>query len=387
MAREADSESSWLHFVASHEMQALLNDNLFATSALMDDSSFAALLSLPSQQTMNVGGAGIFDPAEDGNVNFRGDWQQMHSSGGLIEGNLAGVEPGRCDLAVLPSDPGLVERAAKYSCFAQENCRRAEESGPSTTDTVTSCSSKEKALDSTLSGKDSKCYHPKKRKSVQKAVNSEPKKGKSSRGVGPAKDAVEESKCQAEQSDKYEEKKTVKASPPPPEMSNYIHVRARRGQATDSHSLAERLRREKISERMKLLQDLVPGCSKITGKASMLDEIINHVQCLQRQVEFLSMKLATVNPRFDFEVDRFSPKDIMTFCPRNPPSGGISTELTTSPYLPFPQLKPSMPQHSLPWNSNTLRQNVLNSEFHPAIMQLPFDSQVNSGNFLVKREM
>ncbi|CAI9104534.1 OLC1v1003226C1 [Oldenlandia corymbosa var. corymbosa] len=66
---------------------------------------------------------------------------------------------------------------------------------------------------------------------------------------------------------------------------DYIHVRARRGQATDSHSLAERVRREKISERMKYLQDLVPGCNKITGKAGMLDEIINYVQSLQRQVE------------------------------------------------------------------------------------------------------
>ena len=44
---------------------------------------------------------------------------------------------------------------------------------------------------------------------------------------------------------------------------NYIHVRARRGQATNSHSLAERVRREKISERMRLLQELVPGCNKV----------------------------------------------------------------------------------------------------------------------------
>ncbi|KAL8230484.1 hypothetical protein R6Q57_000262 [Mikania cordata] len=84
----------------------------------------------------------------------------------------------------------------------------------------------------------------------------------------------------------------------------YIHVRARRGQATDSHSLAERVRREKISERMKLLQAIVPGCDKVTGKALMLDEIINYVQSLQNQVEFLSMKLATVNPMlYDFGLD------------------------------------------------------------------------------------
>uniref|UniRef100_A0A0D9ZT23 BHLH domain-containing protein n=1 Tax=Oryza glumipatula TaxID=40148 RepID=A0A0D9ZT23_9ORYZ len=78
--------------------------------------------------------------------------------------------------------------------------------------------------------------------------------------------------------------------------AGYIHVRARRGQATDSHSLAERVRREKISERMKMLQSLVPGCDKVTGKALMLDEIISYVQSLQNQVEFLSMKLASLSP-------------------------------------------------------------------------------------------
>ncbi|KAG6477325.1 hypothetical protein ZIOFF_066578 [Zingiber officinale] len=87
--------------------------------------------------------------------------------------------------------------------------------------------------------------------------------------------------------------------------SGYIHVRARRGEATDSHSLAERVvfetcmvRREKISQRMKLLQGLVPGCDKVTGKALMLDEIINYVQTMQHQVEFLTMKLALASPRF-----------------------------------------------------------------------------------------
>ncbi|KEH39988.1 transcription factor bHLH74 isoform X2 [Medicago truncatula] len=90
---------------------------------------------------------------------------------------------------------------------------------------------------------------------------------------------------------------------------NFIHVRARRGQATNSHSLAERVRREKISERMRLLQELVPGCNKITGKAVMLDEIINYVQSLQQQVEFLSMKLATVNPELNFDVERLLSKD------------------------------------------------------------------------------
>ncbi|XP_024525565.1 transcription factor bHLH62 [Selaginella moellendorffii] len=105
--------------------------------------------------------------------------------------------------------------------------------------------------------------------------------------------------------------KSVKENTKPPEPpKDYIHVRARRGQATDSHSLAERVRREKISERMKFLQDLVPGCNKVTGKAVMLDEIINYVQSLQRQVEFLSMKLAAVNPRLEFNVESLLGKEV-----------------------------------------------------------------------------
>ncbi|KAA8536095.1 hypothetical protein F0562_028573 [Nyssa sinensis] len=116
---------------------------------------------------------------------------------------------------------------------------------------------------------------------------------------------------------------------------DYIHVRARRGQATDSHSLAERVRREKISERMKYLQDLVPGCNKITGKAGMLDEIINYVQSLQRQVEFLSMKLAAVNPRLDFNIDNFT-KEMFPACTSN---FGVSSEMANSAYHQFNQLE------------------------------------------------
>ncbi|KAK4769329.1 hypothetical protein SAY86_027479 [Trapa natans] len=89
----------------------------------------------------------------------------------------------------------------------------------------------------------------------------------------------------------------------------YVHVRARRGQATDSHCLAERARREKINARMKLLRELVPGCNEITGTALVLDEIINHVHSLQSQVELLSMKLAAVNPHIDFNLDSiFAPE-------------------------------------------------------------------------------
>ncbi|OIT08159.1 PREDICTED: transcription factor UNE12 [Nicotiana attenuata] len=65
-------------------------------------------------------------------------------------------------------------------------------------------------------------------------------------------------------------------------------VRARRGQATDPHSIAERLRRERIAERIRALQELVPSVNK-TDRAVMLDEIVDYVKFLRLQVKVLSM--------------------------------------------------------------------------------------------------
>ncbi|KAH9302234.1 hypothetical protein KI387_013817, partial [Taxus chinensis] len=378
---EADSEFNWLQFLANQEMHALLPENFFA-NALMEDNSFTALLGLPTASVPHIGGAEVFAAEEDANVNFSADLQRCFAAGqnappqqqhfamsSTSDGSLEGIEPATAGFPAFPSDPAFLERAVKYSSFAKENCQKAEESAPGTVETVMSGNSKEKAFESAVCVKDAKCNRWKKRKALQKAVNSEAPKVKRSKGADSAKAAVEDSDCKAEQSnnidncaEKTGEINNLKAPPAPPEKPNYIHVRARRGQATDSHSLAERVRREKISERMKLLQDLVPGCSKITGKALMLDEIINHVQSLQRQVEFLSMKLATVNPLFDFDIDRFGVKEIMTSCPRNPRNGGI---LTASPYLQYPQ-----PDAQLC--------TVFNAGFHPARMQPPFNSQVNS---------
>ncbi|CAL9038549.1 unnamed protein product [Musa banksii] len=78
-----------------------------------------------------------------------------------------------------------------------------------------------------------------------------------------------------------------------------VHVRARSGQATDSHSLAERERRKKINERMKRLQNQVPGCHKMMGMARMLDQTIHYVRSLQKQVEFLSMELSVASYFYD----------------------------------------------------------------------------------------
>nr|GFB84824.1 Myc-type, basic helix-loop-helix (bHLH) domain-containing protein [Tanacetum cinerariifolium] len=71
-----------------------------------------------------------------------------------------------------------------------------------------------------------------------------------------------------------------------------------------------------------------PGCSKMTGKAGMLDEIINYVQSLQKQVEFLSMKLATLHPRFDSDIDNLITKEMLELS-----AVGYSSEIANSAYF------------------------------------------------------
>ncbi|KAI5058200.1 hypothetical protein GOP47_0026370 [Adiantum capillus-veneris] len=72
-------------------------------------------------------------------------------------------------------------------------------------------------------------------------------------------------------------------------MESSARVRARRGEATDKHSISERTRRTKISDRMRALHKLIPDASK-TNKASMLDEVIQHVSMLQARLKVECMK-------------------------------------------------------------------------------------------------
>ncbi|GMI76201.1 CRY2-interacting bHLH 3 [Hibiscus trionum] len=249
-------------------------------------------------------------------------------------------------LADFSADPGFAERAAKFSSFGSRsfngrtsqfglNNNYNEISGyrsktnpsssngklprvssspslkamasPPLQDRSELANSQEESSITDHGLKASKVANSRKRKAVPKAKTNENSTSPSTNAAKTTEQNQEsnEKRCKSTESNGNKNENSKPPEPP----KDYIHVRARRGQATDSHSLAERVRREKISERMKLLQDLVPGCNKVTGKALMLDEIINYVQSLQRQVEFLSMKLASVNTRLDFNVDGLMPKD------------------------------------------------------------------------------
>uniref|UniRef100_A0A803MA64 BHLH domain-containing protein n=1 Tax=Chenopodium quinoa TaxID=63459 RepID=A0A803MA64_CHEQI len=155
-------------------------------------------------------------------------------------------------LPALPSNRALIERAAKYSVFANEDSSSPELKVK--TEPLDDAGSNPNSGSDPTAGSESDKEKPLKRKEREK------------KGKGSSK----KNKTTSEDDEKLP----------------YVHAR-----------------REKINARMKLLQELVPGCNKISGTALVLDEIINHVQYLQRQVEYLSMRLAAVNPRIDFNLD------------------------------------------------------------------------------------
>ncbi|KAE8697775.1 bHLH130 protein [Hibiscus syriacus] len=79
-------------------------------------------------------------------------------------------------------------------------------------------------------------------------------------------------------------------------VDRYLHfqdsvpckVRAKRGCATNPRSIAERVRRTRISERMRKLQELVPNMDKQTHAADMLDLAVDYIKDLQKQLKALS---------------------------------------------------------------------------------------------------
>eukprot|EP00249_Psilotum_nudum_P022542 c28556_g1_i5 orf=424-2244(-) len=66
-------------------------------------------------------------------------------------------------------------------------------------------------------------------------------------------------------------------------------ARTKRSRAAEIHNLSERRRRDRINEKMKALQELIPNSNK-TDKASMLDEAIEYLKMLQLQLQMMSVR-------------------------------------------------------------------------------------------------
>ncbi|XP_025014620.2 transcription factor RSL2 [Ricinus communis] len=64
-------------------------------------------------------------------------------------------------------------------------------------------------------------------------------------------------------------------------------TRASRGAATDPQSIYARKRRERINERLRILQNLVPNGTKV-DISTMLEEAVHYVKFLQLQIKLLS---------------------------------------------------------------------------------------------------
>ncbi|XP_027114966.1 transcription factor PIF3 isoform X3 [Coffea arabica] len=74
---------------------------------------------------------------------------------------------------------------------------------------------------------------------------------------------------------------------------------SKRSRAAEVHNLSERRRRDRINEKMRALQELIPNCNK-ADKASMLDEAIEYLKTLQLQVQVMSMGAGLCMPPMMF---------------------------------------------------------------------------------------
>ncbi|KAJ0963658.1 hypothetical protein J5N97_028780 [Dioscorea zingiberensis] len=66
-------------------------------------------------------------------------------------------------------------------------------------------------------------------------------------------------------------------------------AQTRRRRAAEVHNLSERKRRDRINEKMKTLQNLVPRCNK-TNKASMLNDAIEYLKSLKLHIQRCSTR-------------------------------------------------------------------------------------------------
>jgi len=126
----------------------------------------------------------------------------------------------------------------------------------------------------------------------------------------------------------------------------------RRTRAAEVHNLSERRRRDRINEKMRALQELIPHCNK-TDKASILDETIEYLKSLQMQVQIMWMTSGMAPMMFPGAHQFMSPMALGMNSACITAAQGLS-QMPRLPYMNLP-----LPNH-IPLNSSPAM-NPINS--------------------------
>ncbi|KAL2488105.1 Transcription factor PIF1 [Forsythia ovata] len=123
-------------------------------------------------------------------------------------------------------------------------------------------------------------------------------------------------------------------------MHSRSSTSTKRSRAAEVHNQSERRRRDRINEKMKALQGLIPRCNK-SDKASMLDEAIEYLKSLQLQVQMMSMGCGMI-PMMYPGVQQFMPA--MGMGVGMGMGMGMGMEMGMNrPMVPFPSHLPGSP--------------------------------------------
>ncbi|BAT80818.1 hypothetical protein LR48_Vigan07g029800 [Vigna angularis] len=133
---------------------------------------------------------------------------------------------------------------------------------------------------------------------------------------------------------------------------NKLSQRSRRSRAAEVHNLSERRRRDRINDKMRALQQLIPNSNK-TDKASMLEEAIEYLKSLQFQLQVMCMGAGMTPVMFPGIQHYMSQMGMGIGGPSLPsihnpmqlPKVGQAMSVTQP--QPQPQPQPHMPNHNL----------------------------------------
>ncbi|CAK9140822.1 unnamed protein product [Ilex paraguariensis] len=145
-------------------------------------------------------------------------------------------------------------------------------------------------------------------------------------------------------------------------------ITMKRSRAAEVHNLSERRRRDRINEKMRALQELIPRCNK-SDKASMLDEAIEYLKSLQLQVQMMSMGCSMVPMIFP---------GIQQYMPPMGMGMGMGMGMN-QPMVPFPSVLPGSTLPTPPGSAH-LGPRFSMPAFHMPPVPLPDASRIQATN-------